>query len=129
MPNGSGTKVALSTAANPKIVKIKVHRNGSGEKKGTFTEPPPKLRVDPNEWIKWDLQVAPPDPPETFEIRFQGFSSPFKDAAGAPILTLNQASPALQAVNKALYHYAVKVTTATDEFKIEACPELDVSDN
>ena len=131
MPNGSSTKAALSTAAAPKTVRITVHSdNGNGEKKGTFTAPPPKLRVDTNQLVEWNLQVTPNDAGATFEVRFSGFSSPFNDANGDPILTVTDTSPALQAVNKALYHYSVRVNTSGGEvFTIDGCPELEVSDH
>jgi hypothetical protein len=111
-----------------KVLEIHVHRtgNGAGHKKGTFTGPPPKLRLDVNDYMQWTLKVDPPDDTATFEIRFPGFSWPF---AGNPALiggTSATPSADLQAINGNLYHYAVKVTTVEGDFTIKDCPEGDV---
>ena len=46
-------------------LQIIVHRKGGGHKEGTFTGPAPKIRVDVNDYLQWDLQVVPTDDTDT----------------------------------------------------------------
>jgi hypothetical protein len=108
----------------PRALRITVYQDdNNGQKNGTFTGPPPKMRVDLNDTMKWDLDVVPADKNATFEINFDGFSWPF---AGSPA-PITGGTGALQAVNEGLYHYAVKVTTSAGTvFRIDQCPEAQV---
>ena len=109
-----------------KTLRIVVHSdNNNGEKHGTFTGPPPKMRVDLNDLVRWNLQVVPNDAGATFEITFPGPSSPFLDANGRPILSITD-SQELPAVTEALFHYSVTVTAKGGRFQIRHCPELEV---
>jgi hypothetical protein len=102
---------------------ITVHRDDdSGQKHGTFIGPPPKMRVDLKDYMKWDLTVVPRDDTAKFEINFLG---PFWPFDGNPT-TITEDTPELQAVNGGSYLYAVKVTTVGGVFTINHCPEADV---
>jgi hypothetical protein len=114
---------APGNAPVSRALRITVYQDdGNGQKHGTFTGPPPKMRVNVNDPMKWDVDVVPADKDATFEVNFQGFSWPF---AGNPVpITDNKER---QAVNEGLYHYAVKVTTSAGTvFRIDQCPEADV---
>ena len=111
-----------------KTLRIHVHRNGGGHKAGTFEGPPPKMRLDVNDTVTWDLQVSPADLAATFELRFGGFSWPF---AGAPAVIAGTAAvsapnPPAAVINRGLFHYAVKVTTVNGDYVIQDCPELEI---
>jgi hypothetical protein len=113
----------------PRTLEIVVHRPGSsaGHKVGTFTGPPPKMRVDLQDPMTWTLKVDPPDNSANFVINFRGAFSPF---AGNPVSITNapgtNATNPLPAVNPGSYIYAVKVTAATWDHSIDHCPEADV---
>jgi hypothetical protein len=109
----------------PRTLEIVVHRPGSsaGHKEGTFTGPPPKMRVDLQDPMTWNLRVDPPDPTANFEINFRGSFWPFQ---GAPRPITATAPAPSAAVNPGSYIYAVKVTAATWSFSIDHCPEADV---
>jgi hypothetical protein len=114
----------MANAVPLRTLHISVHRNGNaaGHKQGTFTGPPPKMRVDLNDYMIWDLTVDPPDDTARFEINFRGAFWPFAGVPGP----INAATGQLQAINAGSYIYAVKVTAATWSFSIDHCPEADV---
>jgi hypothetical protein len=109
----------------PRTLEIHVHRigNPNNHKPGTFTGPPPKMRVDVGDTMTWTLTVHPADPTATFEVRFLGPFWPFQ----GPLAPITAAAPAPSpAVNPGSYLYAVQVTAATWSFTINHCPEADV---
>jgi hypothetical protein len=120
----------MAAPVNRPPLEIHVHRKASpaGHKEGTFTGPPPKVRVDVGDSMQWTLKVEPPDLTARFVIRFLGFSWPF----AGPLADINgdisgpSPNPALPVANKGSYLYAVQVTTVDGPYTIDHCPEADV---
>ena len=104
-------------------IRIHVHRAppGNGEIAGSFTSPPAKVRVGLGTDVHWELQLVPPDAHAAFEVKFQGFLSPFSSDE------LYIATPAPRTTSRVgRYHYALKVTSAGVDYVIENCPEFEV---
>ena len=101
-------------------IKIQVREaddGATGERKGTFTHPPSKVKTAPNSTVNWNLV----NPGATFKVRFRGFRSPFSSGE----LDIDNENPRT-ATNPGVYHYAVQVTKGQDVYTIEQCPEFEV---
>jgi hypothetical protein len=112
---------AYAGANMPTPINIHVHENdqANGEKQGTFTEPHPKVKLNPNTAVNFNLLNAG----ATFAVRFTGFKSPFTsgelDISDGGNRTIDPAA-------SGVYHYAVKVTKGGNVYTISNCPEFEV---
>ena len=102
-------------------IKIQVHENdqSTGEKKGTFLSPNPKIRVGYDSQVNWNLVNSG----ATFEVRFNGFTSPFTSNE----LSISDGNPRTTTRQDGLYHYTVQVKKGSDTWTIENCPEFEVT--
>ena len=95
---------------------------------GTFTQPPPLVRVKLGTNIEFQLRKAHSD--DTFVVNFQD-GSPFsinKFASGAPksIRALSERTGALRAVIEGSFHYEIFVTDGETGvvYPIHDCPQI-----
>ena len=126
---------ATTNAPMTRTLTIDLHRAGSPRQhRGTFTGPPPKMRLRPGTVISFDLRVTPNDPSATFEVTFP--ATPFTDndtPTGRPVFSITNSAPHV-GLFQGLYQYKVKVTTTDQQgrvevFEISHCPELDLDPN
>ena len=110
-----------------KTLTITLHRRGSpDEKKGTFTGPPPKMRIPPGVGVSFNLKVTPNDNTATYTVTFPATPFTVDDTVnGTPLFTITDATPH-KAVFAGLFHYRISVNTSDGPFEINNCPELDV---
>jgi plastocyanin len=102
------------------LIRVSSANSASG-KAGTFTHPPPKVKLDVGDTVTWD-PGANGTLPNAFQVRFQGFRSPFQ--SGDTDISNNNNYQTV--ANPGVYHYSVKVTIGGVPFTIEGCPEFDV---
>ncbi len=107
---------------NPLIIHIDVARadNGNAEKKGTFKEPWPLVKVANPTYIQWRIKNGKQK--DSFIVSFPN-GSPFPG-----VTAINQATAPLEACIEGEYHYQVFVTDGDsgEIFPIHNCPELNV---
>ena len=129
-PASESTKPRAETTS----IAIEVTRNSNGAQlSGTFTQPPPLVRVKRYSYVQWQLNKTHPN--DTFVVSFRD-GSPFSgnQTTGSPFPKLNafgDRSGAQLAVNEGNFHYQVFVTDGEtgNVFSIDNCPELDVDGN
>jgi hypothetical protein len=116
------------------IIGIDVTRTDSeAQLKGTFTQPPPLVRVKQFTFVQWQLNKVHPN--DTFVVSFSN-ASPFSgnQTTGSPFPKLSafsdRSAPQL-AVNEGNFHYQVFVTDGNTGvvYSINNCPEMDVDGN
>lgn len=122
--------------AKNRPIQIRVFADdNNGQKHGTFTGPPPKLRVNQGDTITWDLQVVPNDPTAEFSIQFLNGITPLVDGRGNLVFQFGPVSgSATYQVknpdpNPTEYQYQIHVTTENGTFSIDHCPVVDDSGN
>ena len=111
--------------ANPDHVTIPIHvetRDNPGVGRGgSFTSPPPKIKVKQYDEIKWQITAG-----QTFELNFSNY-----DPSGPPTpFDVSQITDSdfHTAVNEGLFHYTVVVkdTNGNKLGEIKHCPEVGV---
>lgn len=107
----------------PMTIHIDVTRahNPNAERKGTFKEPWPLVKLVTNTDVEW--QVKNGKLRDTFVVSFPN-GSPFPG-----VTAINQATGALTASNEGNYHYQVFLTDGdTGElYSIHNCPEIEIN--
>ena len=111
------------------VLTIDVTRTDNGAfLAGTFTQPPPLVRVRLGTNVEWQLRKADDD--DTFVVSFRE-GSPFSSGnfdSGRPkiIAALSEKTGALRAVIEGSFHYEIYVTDGDTGivYRVHNCPEI-----